>query len=113
MLSNILYRTLVLACLKLLIQANYIANGDFESPAMSPDNQMLSYPTSGSIPNWVGEFDILGTNFYENMTTGQSCDLATLQNGYIEQTISLPSSGTYLVAFRQKCLYPSSENCIA
>ena len=79
---------------------NYIVNGDFSSPAI-----VLNTIIRNTISGWNGTyFDI--DNHAANLGFGQFIDLQGLyyQNGYIEQYISLPTEGFYVLSLYQKSI---------
>lgn len=58
---------------------------------------------SGYMPFWDGHFDVC-TIAYRGygLGNGQYIDLATLQNGYLTQNVTLPFNGTYALTYRRR-----------
>lgn len=84
----------------MLVQTNFIVDGGFEYPALLSDGFLVNVSTY-----WGGVyFDLKGPtfdtfNFGHNQYLDLQSDVA--ENGYIEQTISLPFNGTYELTYLQ------------
>lgn len=65
---------------------NYIVNGGFEDPVISPG----SIPTN-NVTGWNGLFKLMNIQTMPGYNQQINLQYAWGQNGYIQQTISLPS----------------------
>ena len=91
---------------------NYVQNGDFELPYLGLAGDKLEVLDNITVPFWHGQFDLMGINFGENMFVGQSIDPAPNYNGYLEQNVTLPVAGSYILAFLEQCYHDDPPNCM-
>lgn len=87
---------LFVCCLQAIYAINYIINGDFSEPACP--GSFIYYTVS----NWTGnDFVLEGRYNFGLNNSGQYINLQehTSSLGFIQQTVVLPSAGTYYLTF--------------
>lgn len=78
---------------------NYVVNGDFSLPSIRANTEQAN-----AVGNWTGQlFLLVRANFFSGVL-GQYINLKANSTfgGYIEQSVTLPHGGSYLLSYKQK-----------
>ena len=98
---------IILFMLSAFANTNFVNNGDFENPQISPTASVIC---ATSISGWRGSFDLIGPLSRQGIINPtQSADIACDdKDGWIAQNVFLPADGFYQLFFKveQYNIYP-------